>query len=69
VSKLNLFYDSEYEKHENCNSNVDDIMFAYTQDVTVLQARIAELEKAIRDFLLIDEIEDCIAAYLIKIDD
>lgn len=49
MSEINLFYDGEHEKYENCNSNVDDMMFAYTQDVIVLQTRITELSKQLQE--------------------
>jgi hypothetical protein len=71
---------STYEKRvmqcvkDNNDHDIDHVPYcsycgSVKEELRLAQARIAELEKAIRDFLLIDEIEDCTAAYLIKIDD
>jgi hypothetical protein len=44
MSEINLYYPDTKKSWEDANVSIDDMMFAYTQDITVLQARIAELE-------------------------
>ena len=44
MSEINLYYPDTKKSWENANVSIDDMIFAYTQDITVLQARITELE-------------------------
>ena len=45
MSEINLYYPDIKKSWEDANVSIDDMMFAYTQDITDLQARIAKLEE------------------------
>jgi len=47
MSEINLYYPDIKKSWEDANVSIDDMMFAYTQDIADLQARIAELESDI----------------------
>jgi hypothetical protein len=55
MNKINLYYDEEYEKYENCNCSIDDAMYGWKQDITTLEQENDRLINALRELIRISK--------------
>jgi len=46
-STIDLYYDDEHEKYINSNSNIDDAMYGWQQDITTLEQESDRLRSAL----------------------